>query len=166
MKKTLPCIRCMYVHVCNTALLAQVHVGVGAWGRGKTLLMDLFYESLPFKRKTRLHFHRFMREVHRQLGALQGEANPLKQVAANLAARARVICFDEFFVSDIADAMLLAGLLEELFRRGVVLVATSNVAPSRLYKDGLQRGKFLPAIALLEQHTLVHHLNGGIDYRF
>ncbi len=137
----------------------------GGVGRGKTFLMDLFYESLPLKRKVRLHFHRFMREVHRQLGELQGEVNPLKQVAVNFATRARVICFDEFFVSDIADAMLLAGLLEALFQQGLVLVATSNLAPDHLYQDGLQRSKFFPAIALLKQHSLVHHLDGGPDYR-
>ena len=137
----------------------------GGVGRGKTCLMDVFYESLPFKRKLRLHFHRFMHEVHHQLKELQGEVNPLRQVAANISSRARVLCFDEFFVSDIADAMLLAGLLEALFQRGLVLVATSNVAPELLYQDGLQRRQFLPAIALLKQQCLVHHLDGGTDYR-
>lgn len=137
----------------------------GGVGRGKTFLMDLFYESLPFTDKRRLHFHRFMREVHHQLRDLQGESNPLRQVAARFAAQARVICFDEFFVSDITDAMLLAGLLEELFNRGVTLVATSNVVPDRLYEDGLQRRKFLPAIELIKQHTDVHNMDGGVDYR-
>ncbi len=137
----------------------------GGVGRGKTFLMDLFYESLPAGDKTRLHFHRFMREVHQQLRTFQGEVNPLKKVAASFAARGRVICFDEFFVSDITDAMLLAGLLEEMFARGMVLVATSNVVPDQLYKDGLQRSKFLPAIDLLNTHTQVHNMDGGVDYR-
>ncbi len=137
----------------------------GGVGRGKTFLMDLFYESLPFPDKTRLHFHRFMREVHRELRDQQGQANPLKLVAAKFRQKARVICFDEFFVSDITDAMLLAGLLEEMFRLGLVLVATSNVEPNNLYRDGLQRRKFLPAIALLNEHTLVRNVDGGIDYR-
>ncbi len=137
----------------------------GGVGRGKTFLMDLFYEELPIKEKKRLHFHRFMREIHRQLRDLQGESNPLRQVAANFASQARVLCFDEFFVSDITDAMLLAGLFEELFRRGVTLVATSNVKPDNLYENGLQRSKFLPAIALLNNHTRVHNMDGGVDYR-
>lgn len=137
----------------------------GGVGRGKTFLMDLLYEALPGGDKTRLHFHHFMREVHRQLGDIQGEVNPLKKVAANFAARGRVICFDEFFVSDITDAMLLAGLLEDMFRRRMVLVATSNLPPDDLYRDGLQRSKFLPAISLLQGHTLVHRMDGGVDYR-
>lgn len=102
----------------------------GGVGRGKTFLMDLFYEALPFKEKKRLHFHRFMREVHHQLRDLQGETNPLKLVAARFASQARILCFDEFFVSDITDAMLLAGLLDEMFRLGITLVATSNVEPA------------------------------------
>lgn len=137
----------------------------GGVGRGKTFLMDVFYECLPFKEKRRLHFHRFMREVHHQLRDLQGEANPLRQVASGFSRRARVICFDEFFVSDITDAMLLAGLLEEMFALGMVLVATSNVEPDNLYRDGLQRRKFLPAIELLKTHTRVHRMDGGVDYR-
>lgn len=137
----------------------------GGVGRGKTFLMDLFYESLPFEDKRRLHFHRFMREVHHQLRDLQGEANPLNEVAARFARQARVICFDEFFVSDITDAMLLAGLLKEMFQRGMTLVATSNVEPDLLYENGLQRRKFLPAIELIKQHTRVHNMDGGVDYR-
>jgi cell division protein ZapE len=127
--------------------------------------MDLFYEELSMKEKKRLHFHRFMREVHRKLRDFQGEPDPLKKVAASFAGQARVICFDEFFVSDITDAMLLAGLLDEMFRLGVTLVATSNVEPDHLYENGLQRRKFLPAIELLNAHTLVHNLDGGLDYR-
>jgi cell division protein ZapE len=117
------------------------------------------------KEKKRLHFHRFMREVHRKLRDFQGEPDPLKKVAASFAGQARIICFDEFFVSDITDAMLLAGLLDEMFRLGVTLVATSNVEPDHLYENGLQRRKFLPAIELINAHTLVHNLDGGLDYR-
>ncbi|UTF61877.1 cell division protein ZapE [Gilvimarinus sp. DA14] len=137
----------------------------GGVGRGKTYLMDNFYESLPFKEKMRAHFHRFMRRVHSELKKLAGQKNPLEQVADNIAGEARVICFDEFFVSDITDAMILAGLLDGLFRRGVTLVATSNIEPSGLYKDGLQRVRFLPAIALLQKHTKVVNVDGGVDYR-
>lgn len=137
----------------------------GGVGRGKTYLMDNFFESLPFEEKMRAHFHRFMRRVHRELRLLDGVKNPLETVADNIAAEARVICFDEFFVADIADAMLLGGLLELLFARGVTLVATSNIAPDRLYENGLQRQRFLPAIALLNEHTRVIHVDGGVDYR-
>ncbi|HEY7885078.1 MAG TPA: cell division protein ZapE, partial [Cellvibrionaceae bacterium] len=137
----------------------------GGVGRGKTYLMDNFYESLPFERKLRVHFHRFMRRVHGDLKRLAGTKNPLEQVAAGIATEARVICFDEFFVSDIGDAMILATLLDGLFRRGVTLVATSNIPPDGLYKDGLQRARFLPAIALLQQHTQVVNVDGGVDYR-
>jgi cell division protein ZapE len=137
----------------------------GGVGRGKTFLMDLFFESLPFQEKQRMHFHRFMRYTHQELRKLQGTPNPLKQVAKNFAQTARVLCFDEFFVSDITDAMILGGLLDALFAEGVVLVATSNVEPKNLYKDGLQRRKFLPAIALLEKHTEIVNVDGGVDYR-
>lgn len=137
----------------------------GGVGRGKTYLMDNFYESLPFREKMRAHFHRFMRRVHRELKQLAGEKNPLEKVADNIAEEARVICFDEFFVSDITDAMLLGTLLEHLFARGVTLVATSNIVPDRLYENGLQRQRFLPAIALLNRHTSVVNVDGGVDYR-
>lgn len=137
----------------------------GGVGRGKTYLMDNFYESLPFERKMRTHFHRFMRRVHAELGSLDGEKNPLDIVAERLSAEAVVICFDEFFVSDITDAMILANLLDGLFKRGVSLVATSNIIPDGLYKDGLQRARFLPAIALLNQYTEVVNVDGGVDYR-
>ena len=146
---------------------APVH-GLYFWGgvgRGKTYLMDLFFDALPFPNKQRLHFHRFMRHVHQQLQALQGEPNPLRRIAEDFAQQYRVLCFDEFFVSDITDAMILAGLLDALFAHGVVLVATSNVAPVNLYRDGLQRSKFLPAIALLEAKTKVLNIDGGVDYR-
>ena len=137
----------------------------GGVGRGKTYLMDNFFESLPFEQKLRAHFHRFMRRVHAELKKLDGQKNPLKKVADIIASEARVICFDEFFVSDITDAMILGTLMEELFARGVTLVATSNIVPDGLYKDGLQRARFLPAIALLNQHTLVVNVDGGVDYR-
>lgn len=137
----------------------------GGVGRGKTYLMDTFYEALPFERKLRAHFHRFMRRVHRELKELAGEKNPLPIVAERIAREARVICFDEFFVSDITDAMILAGLFEHLFDKGVVLVATSNIVPEELYKDGLQRVRFLPAIDLIKQHTRVVNVDGGVDYR-
>lgn len=137
----------------------------GGVGRGKTYLMDIFFESLPFERKMRVHFHRFMRRVHDELKTLQQQKNPLDIVAERLAKEARVICFDEFFVSDITDAMILAGLLGGLFQHGVSLVATSNIVPDGLYKDGLQRARFLPAIALLNQHTEVINVDGGTDYR-
>lgn len=137
----------------------------GGVGRGKTYLMDNFFESLPFEQKLRAHFHRFMRRVHAELKKLDGQKNPLKKVADIIANEARVICFDEFFVSDITDAMILGTLMEELFARGVTLVATSNIVPDGLYKDGLQRARFLPAIALLNQHTLVVNVDGGVDYR-
>ncbi len=137
----------------------------GGVGRGKTWLVDLFYESLPVERKMRTHFHRFMQFVHAELRNLAGSRNPLDQVAGRLATRATVICFDEFFVSDITDAMILAGLMQGLFARDVTLVATSNIVPEQLYKDGLQRQRFLPAIDLLLKHTEVINLDGGTDYR-
>lgn len=137
----------------------------GGVGRGKTYLMDNFYESLPFKEKMRSHFHRFMKRVHEELKTLDGEKNPLEIVASRIAKEAKVICFDEFFVSDITDAMILATLLDGLFRRGVTLVTTSNIVPDGLYKDGLQRARFLPAIALLNAHTEVVNVDGGTDYR-
>ena len=137
----------------------------GGVGRGKTYLMDAFYDSLPFENKLRSHFHRFMQMVHRKLKMLEGQKNPLELVARDLSEQACVICFDEFFVSDITDAMILGGLMEQLFGRGVTLVATSNIVPDELYKDGLQRQRFLPAIKLVKQHTDVINVDGGVDYR-
>ena len=137
----------------------------GGVGRGKTYLMDSFFEALPIQRKMRAHFHRFMQRVHRELKQMAGEKNPLQLIARRIANEARVICFDEFFVSDIADAMILGTLFESLFGYGVTLVATSNIEPDGLYKDGLQRARFLPAIALIKKHTLVLNVDGGTDYR-
>lgn len=142
--------------------------GVYLWGgvgRGKTYLMDSFYDSLPFEQKMRTHFHRFMRHVHAELNRLKGEKNPLEKVADALALETRIICFDEFFVADITDAMILANLLKALFGRGIALVATSNIEPGDLYRHGLQRERFLPAIALLQAHTDVVNVDSGTDYR-
>ena len=138
----------------------------GGVGRGKTLLMDLFCASLAVPAR-RAHFHRFMHDVHARLRALRplALAEPLERVAADLAAEARVLCFDELYVSDIADAMLLGGLFAGLVARGVTLVVTSNVPPAQLYRDGLQRSRFVPAIRLLERATLVLQVDGGVDYR-
>jgi cell division protein ZapE len=137
----------------------------GGVGRGKTMLMDWFYESLRLSGRERTHFYRFMRQVHAQLRTVTRRSQPLETVAERLAQATRVICLDEFFVADIADAMILAGLFESLFRRGVTLVATSNSPPQDLYKDGLQRQRFLPAIELIQAHVDVVHLDGGVDYR-
>ncbi len=137
----------------------------GGVGRGKTYLMDMFYEALPFDDKLRTHFHRFMRRVHEELTHLKGEKNPLEKVADTLANEASVICFDEFFVSDITDAMILANLLKALFERDVVLVMTSNIEPNGLYKDGLQRDRFIPAIHLINEKAKVLNVDGGTDYR-
>lgn len=137
----------------------------GGVGRGKTWLMDGFFENLPLEDKRRLHFHRFMREVHAELKRLGGHQDPLREVAEHFRAKARVLCFDELYVSDITDAMLLGRLFQHLFSLCVTLVATSNVPPDGLYKDGLQRGRFLPAIKLLKGHCQVLDVDGGTDYR-
>lgn len=137
----------------------------GSVGIGKTMMMDCFYHSLSFNEKMRMHFHPFMRMIHRELKALQGKKNPVAEIAKQLASRYMVICFDEFIVTDIADAMLLARLLEALFANGVTIVATSNVMPDDLYKRGLQRDQFLPAIELIKKHTEVCHILATQDYR-
>ena len=137
----------------------------GGVGRGKTYLMDLFYECLPFPDKQRIHFHRFMLSIHEELECLQGVRNPLDRIAARIADKTKVLCIDEFFVLDIGDAMLLSGLLEGLLARGVVFVATSNTQPDSLYADGLQRESFLPAIKLIKKFTDVIELSGALDYR-
>ncbi len=137
----------------------------GGVGRGKTWLMDLFYHSLPGERKQRLHFHRFMLRVHEELTALQGQSDPLEIIADRFKAETDVLCFDEFFVSDITDAMLLGGLMKALFARGITLVATSNIPPDELYRNGLQRARFLPAIDAIKQHCDIMNVDAGVDYR-
>lgn len=137
----------------------------GGVGRGKTWLMDLFYHSLPGARKQRLHFHRFMLRVHEELTALQGQSDPLEVIADRFKAETDVLCFDEFFVSDITDAMLLGGLMKALFARGITLVATSNIPPDELYRNGLQRARFLPAIDAIKQYCDIMNVDAGVDYR-
>ena len=137
----------------------------GGVGRGKTWLMDLFFQSLPFPERRRRHFHRFMHDVHAELKGLQNRESPLESVAERIARDTRVLCFDELFVADIADAMILGGLFDGLLKRGVSLVATSNVRPGDLYKNGLQRQRFVPAIELLERHVDVVAVEGATDYR-
>ncbi|MGL9769613.1 MAG: cell division protein ZapE [Sodalis sp. (in: enterobacteria)] len=137
----------------------------GGVGRGKTWLMDLFYRSLPGKHKLRLHFHRFMLRVHEEMTRLQGQQDPLEIIADGFKAETDVLCFDEFFVTDITDAMLLYTLMEALFARGITLVATSNTPPDDLYRNGLQRARFLPAIELIKRHCAVMNVDAGIDYR-
>jgi cell division protein ZapE len=137
----------------------------GGVGRGKSFLMDGFFACVPFRRKRRLHFHNFMQEVHDGLRALKNETDPLATVAANIAQDVRLLCFDEFHVSDIADAMILGRLFTHLFNHGIVLVATSNYAPDDLYPNGLQRQNFLPTIDLLKAHVDVVNVDGGNDYR-
>jgi cell division protein ZapE len=147
---------------------AESLTGIYLWGqvgRGKTWLMDLFYSSLPAGMARRRHFHRFMYEVHRALASLKDQRAPLTMVAADIAREARVLCFDEFNVADIGDAMIMGNLIAALFAHGVTLVATSNVPPAELYRDGLQRARFLPAIELLESHLEIVRLQGSTDYR-
>ncbi|MGJ8691049.1 MAG: cell division protein ZapE [Thalassotalea sp.] len=137
----------------------------GGVGRGKTYLVDTFYDCLPFENKMRVHFHRFMHRVHEELKALGKQSDPLKVIAKKFAQETKIICFDEFFVSDITDAMILGTLFEELFAHNVILVATSNIIPDDLYRNGLQRTRFLPAINLINKHTDVVNVDSGIDYR-
>ena len=137
----------------------------GGVGRGKTYLVDTFYDCLPFKSKMRVHFHRFMHRIHAELKDAAGKQDPLLGIAKNIAEETRIICFDEFFVSDITDAMILGTLLEALFKYNIVLVATSNIVPDELYKNGLQRARFLPAIKLLNKHTNIVNVDSGVDYR-
>ncbi len=142
--------------------------GVYLWGgvgRGKTFLMDLFFDNLPFDDKLRFHFHRLMYRVHSQLKEHSGKIDPIDTVAEGLADRARIICFDEFYVSDIGDAMILGKLLQSLFDRRVCLVATSNIPPDDLYAGGLQRNQFLPAIDFIKKNTETVHVDGALDYR-
>lgn len=142
--------------------------GVYIWGgvgRGKTHIVDFFFKHLPIENKERTHFHSFMKSVHDQIRQLGHIEDPLEHVARQIAAKNRVLCLDEMHVNDITDAMLLGGLFKYLFDDGVTLITTSNIPPSGLYKDGLQRKRFLPAIALLEQHTEVVNADGEVDYR-
>ncbi|MBK1717589.1 cell division protein ZapE [Thiocystis violacea] len=137
----------------------------GGVGRGKTYLMDWFVEGLELPGKRRVHFHHFMRDIHAVMSRLPKQPDPLEVVADRLCEEVRVLCLDEFLVTDITDAMLLHGLLKALFARGLTLVTTANTPPDGLYRNGLQRPLFLPAIALLKQHTQVFELDGGVDYR-
>ena len=137
----------------------------GGVGRGKSFLMDGFFAAVAIRRKTRVHFHAFMRDVHKELAALKDEEDPLAAVAEHIARKWRLICFDEFHVSDIADAMILGRLLAALFERGVVFVMTSNYAPDALWPNGLQRERFLPTIALINEWLDVIEVDAGVDYR-
>jgi cell division protein ZapE len=137
----------------------------GGVGRGKTYLVDTFFDALPLSRKMRIHFHRFMSKIHNALRDLREQQNPLRTVACQFGREAQVICLDEFFVSDITDAMLLATLIRELITSGVTLVITSNIAPDELYQNGLQRARFLPAIELIKQNMDIIHIDDGVDYR-
>ena len=137
----------------------------GGVGRGKTYLVDMFFETLPFDRKLRMHFHRFMHRVHNERKLLRDQEDPMQIIGKQLAQETRILCFDEFVVNDIADAVILARLMKVLFEHGVSFVATSNVEPKNLYLDGLQRDLFLPAIEMIYQHTDVVNLDSGIDYR-
>jgi cell division protein ZapE len=137
----------------------------GGVGRGKSFLMDCFFQSVPLRRKTRLHFHEFMREVHRELQELKGVANPLHELGARIARRFRLICFDEFHVADVTDAMILHRLLDALFEHRVGIVTTSNFHPDALYPNGLHRDRILPAIELLKSQLNVVNVDAGTDYR-
>ncbi|ASA57093.1 cell division protein ZapE [Vibrio gazogenes] len=137
----------------------------GGVGRGKTYLMDTFYDALPTQKKMRVHFHRFMYRVHEELKLLHHVNDPLEMVADKFRAETEIICFDEFFVSDITDAMILGTLFQALFARNIILVATSNIPPDDLYRNGLQRARFLPAIDLIKEHCLVMNVDSGVDYR-
>lgn len=137
----------------------------GGVGTGKTLLMDIFFNSLPENKATRTHFHRFMRSVHDQKKEIRDQIDPLAIIAARYAEGSKLLCLDEFTVSDITDAMIMSGLLKHLFKNGITLVTTSNTPIMNLYQNGLQRDRFLPAIQLLQEHTVSINVDGGIDYR-
>ena len=137
----------------------------GGVGRGKSFLMDAFFDSIPIERKSRVHFHRFMQDIHHRLRDMQGEENPLLHVARDISQQFRLLCLDEFQVTDIGDAMLMRNLLQGMFDQGLVLVTTSNQIPDDLYRNGLQRAQFLPAIDLLKGNLDVVHIDGGADYR-
>ncbi|WP_455222806.1 cell division protein ZapE [Kaarinaea lacus] len=137
----------------------------GGVGLGKTWLMDLFYDAIPITKKSRFHFHEFMQRIHQELALQKQQRDPLKKVARSLVEQAELICLDEFHVLDITDAMLLYGLLDEMYRHGAVFVMTSNVMPDELYLNGLQRSRFLPAIELIKNRNRICHFEGGNDYR-
>ncbi len=137
----------------------------GGVGRGKSFLMDCFYNAVPLRRKTRLHFHEFMREVHRELAELQGTVNPLDELGRRMSQRYRLVCFDEFHVADVTDAMILHRVLDAMRKYGIGMVTTSNFQPDGLYPDGLHRDRILPAIALLKQTMDVVNVDNGTDYR-
>jgi len=156
-------------HFLGRSLLSpDVPKGIYFWGgvgRGKSFLMDVFYACVPYKRKRRIHFHHFMAEVHHEMKLLAAEKDPLIALANNIEKSTRLLCFDEFHVTDIADAMILGRLIEALFERGVVMIVTSNSSPDDLYPNGLQRQKFLPAIALIKRYLRVINIDSGNDYR-
>ncbi|MEQ1917467.1 MAG: cell division protein ZapE, partial [Gallionella sp.] len=156
-------------HFLGRSLLSpDVPKGIYIWGgvgRGKTFLMDGFYECVPYRRKRRIHYHHFMAEVHQRMKQLADHDDPLIALAERIEESTRLLCLDEFHVDDIADAMILGRLLSALFERGVVLITTSNYPPSGLYPHGLQRQNFLPAIAMLERELQVLNLGNGDDYR-
>ncbi len=137
----------------------------GGVGRGKSFLMDCFYDSVPYRRKKRIHFHAFMQQIHHDLDKYKGEPDPMLRIAEQIAREVRLLCFDEFHVSDIADAMILGRLLDGLFAKGVILIMTSNYPPDLLYPNGLHRESFLPTIDLLKRHLDVLEVEAGIDYR-
>lgn len=137
----------------------------GRVGRGKTMLMDMFYQHISIERKKRIHFHHFMENVHLELARLSGCEDPLIHIANQWASTVELLCFDEFYVSDIADAMLLSGLFKVLFERGVVIVCTSNCVPDELYRNGLQRERFLPTISMIKQHCRILSIDGSVDHR-
>jgi len=156
-------------HILGRSLLSPaVPKGIYVWGgvgRGKSFLMDVFFACVPYKRKRRIHFHNFMAEVHHEMKILAAAKDPLMALADNIAKSTRLLCFDEFHVSDIADAMILGRLIKAMFERGVVMIITSNSSPDELYANGLQRQKFLPAIELIKQHLKQINIDGGNDYR-
>lgn len=137
----------------------------GGVGRGKTFLMDLFYEHVELEQKKRIHFHRFMQEIHHRLKNLQGHENPLRIIGRDIASKTKLLCLDEFHISDIGDAMIMRNLLEALFREGVVIVTTANWMPDKLYEHGLQRAQFLPTIDLINSKMTIVNLDAGEDYR-
>ena len=155
---------CLQLKITEKTTVKGVYLW-GKVGRGKTMMMDMFYQQLTIENKQRIHFHHFMEAVHQRLNQLSGKEEPLTRIASEWAKKVKVLCFDEFFVNDIGDAMLLAGLFKSLFAQGVLLVATSNCAPEQLYRNGLLRERFLPTIDLLNQYCEVISVNGEQDHR-